>query len=124
MQRVDATYPTLAESVQEPFKSEVFGAVTEVREVLAQVQPGALPEGTANAMRAAISNSPRGATEVVDEIKGILGPADNFGGRMSFRWVAPLSAVIIIVFGVLYLRDRAAGGYKAETLSTDRKSGE
>jgi len=37
---------------------------------------------------------------------------------MSFRYVAPFSIVIIIVFGVLYLRDRAAGGYKAETIAT------
>jgi hypothetical protein len=36
---------------------------------------------------------------------------------MSFRYVAPFALVIIVVFGVLYLRDRAAGGYKAEKLT-------
>jgi hypothetical protein len=35
---------------------------------------------------------------------------------MSFRYVAPFSIVIIVVFGVLYLRDRAAGGYRVESL--------
>ena len=72
-------------------------------------------------MRAAVSNAPKGdaagaAVDAVDAVKAVLGPADNYGGRMSFRYVAPFSLLIIIVFGVLYLRDRAAGGYKAESL--------
>jgi hypothetical protein len=36
---------------------------------------------------------------------------------MSFRYVAPFSLLIIVVFGVIYIRDRAAGGYKAESLA-------
>ena len=73
-------------------------------------------------MRAAVGNAPKGdaAEAVVKAVKDILGPADNYGGRMSFRSVAPFSIVIIVVFGVLYLRDRAGGGYKAETLGTEK----
>ncbi len=66
----------------------------------------------------AIRNAPRGADSLVEALKSVLNPADNYGGRKSFRWVAPFSIVIIIVFGIIYLRDRAAGGYKAETLPT------
>ncbi len=117
LQKIDDTYPAQAESAQEPFRSEILAAVDDVRRVLDQARDGALSEATANAMRGAVSNAPQAAGAVVDEIKGILNPADNYGGRMSFRYVAPFSIVIIIVFGVIYFRDRAGGGYKAEALT-------
>jgi fucose permease len=120
LQKVVQTYPPLAAMAQEPFRSEILGAVQEVSTALAQAQGGKLPEGTANAMRSAISNAPPEADAVVKEIKGVLNPADNYGGRMSFRYVAPFAIVIIIVFGVIYLRDRAAGGYKAEKLAVEK----
>lgn len=34
----------------------------------------------------------------------------------SFRYVALLPAVLVIVFGIIWLKDRAAGGYKIEKL--------
>ncbi len=37
----------------------------------------------------------------------------------AFRYVAPFALVIILVFGLLYGRDRAAGGYRAEKLGED-----
>jgi len=122
LEKVAETYPALAENAQQPFKGEILGAVDDVKNVLTQAQTGELPEGnTANALRSAVKNVPPGeATAAITETinKKVLGPADNYGGRMSFRRVAPFSIVIIIVFGILYLRDRAAGGYKAETLTT------
>jgi hypothetical protein len=119
LQKVVATYPLQAATTQEPFRSEILGAVQEVKTVLAQAQGETLPEGTANAMRNAISNAPPESAAVVEEIKGVLNPADNHGGRMSFRYVAPFAIVIIIVFGIIYLRDRAAGGYRAEQLAVE-----
>jgi len=68
-------------------------------------------------LRNGLQNAPPGAESIVTEIKLVLLPADNYGGRMSFRYVAPFSIVIIVVFGLLFLRDRAAGGYKAEKLT-------
>ena len=120
LEQVVVTYPPLAAVAEEPFKSEIEGAVEKVRSVLAATAAGALPEDTAGAMRAAVSNAPKGeaAGAVVKAVKVVLGPADNYGGRMSFRYIAPWSIVIIGVFGVLYLRDRAAGGYSVETIST------
>jgi len=47
----------------------------------------------------------------------VLDPADNFGGRMSFRRLAPFSLIIIIVFGTLYFMDRRKGGYKVEKIA-------
>jgi len=131
LEKVVETYPPLAQNSPEPFKSEILGAVegTETvpgaRQVLAAAGAGTLPEGdTANALRSAVKNAPADETAkpIVDQINAVLNPADNYGGRMSFRYVAPFSIVIIIVFGVLYVRDRAAGGYRAETLTPGEES--
>jgi MFS family permease len=51
-------------------------------------------------------------------------PADNpdlvkaltVASKYSFRYVALLPAVLIIVFGIIWLKDKAAGGYKIEKL--------
>ena len=129
---VASQYPLLAAQVQEDtFRDEILSVVNGVadergekkvagvRDVLAEARTGELPPGTtAEALRNAAKNAPKGeeGAAIVKEINGILLPADNCGGRMSFRYVAPFSIIIIIVFGILYLRDRAAGGYRAETL--------
>lgn len=52
-------------------------------------------------------------------------PADNpqlvkvlsTASMYSFRYVALLPAVLVIVFGICWLRDKAAGGYKIEKIS-------
>ncbi len=76
---------------------------------------GALPElTTANALRAII-NSPASA-ELVDRAGAILGPADNYGGRASFRYILPFTGALILIFGLLYASDRRTGGYQAERL--------
>jgi hypothetical protein len=115
LEKVVAQYPPLAE--KSPFHSEIMGAVAEAQTVLTAARGGALPGTTADALRSAVKNAPPGADAIVTDIRGILSPADNYGGRMSFRYVAPFSIVIILVFGILYLRDRAGGGYKAEKLT-------
>jgi MFS family permease len=124
LERVAATYPALAESAPPTIKNEILGAVSEVKAVLADAKSGKLPEGkTANAIRSAITNAPKDKAaeatvkSTLDDLNGVLQPADNYGGRMSFRYVAPFALVIIVVFGLLFLRDRAKGGYKAEKLS-------
>jgi len=127
LEQVIQLYPPLAEQVPEPFRSEILsavngtGKVVGARQVLAEAAGGTLPRGdTAEALRNASKNAPKGpeAETLVKEIKSILLPADNYGGRMSFRYVAPFSIVIILVFGVLYLRDRAAGGYRPQSLAS------
>jgi len=42
----------------------------------------------------------------------IIKPADEHGNLVSFRRVAMTSIVIIIVFGILFLSDKAKGGYR------------
>lgn len=120
LKQVVEVFPPAAADSPEPFRSETLGAVEGVREVLTQARTNQLPFATANAMRAAVKNAPSdaAATDVAGDLAALLGPADNYGGRMSFRYVAPFSLVIIMVFGLIYLRDRARGGYRARVLET------
>ena len=71
---------------------------------------------TANALRALIA-SDANATLVADA-QAILGPADNYGGKVSFRYVVPLCLLLAGIFGALYARDRAAGGYRVERIGS------
>ncbi len=50
------------------------------------------------------------------EARSVLGPADNYGGRISFRYLVPLCGLLTVIFGTLYARDRRAGGYVVESL--------
>jgi hypothetical protein len=73
------------------------------------------PLETANAMRAFIESG--STSPAVDRARSILGPAENHGGLVSFRYLVPLSLVLVVIFGVLYLRERRTGGYRAERLT-------
>jgi hypothetical protein len=76
---------------------------------------GELPSpGTANALRAIVASDADAG--LVDDANAILGPADNYGGKISFRYVAPLCAILLLVFGVMYARDRSSGGYRVERI--------
>jgi hypothetical protein len=76
---------------------------------------GALPyPGTANALRALISSD---ANEVlVAEAQAILDPADNYGGKISFRFVVPLCAILLLLFSLMYAQDRRVGGYRVQRI--------
>ena len=90
-------------------------AATEVVEVYRT--RGTLPSpATANALRAVV-----GADfdmRLANEAQAMLGPADNYGGRISFRYVVPLCGVLLLIFGVMYARDLRAGGYRVERIET------
>ena len=75
-----------------------------------------LPElETAKAMRAFIESG--STSPAVEQAQDILGPAENEGGLVSFRYLVPLSVVLVAIFGLLYMRERRAGGYRAERLT-------
>lgn len=83
--------------------------------VRAYESSGELPTpATANALRAVVSAD--AAPAAAAEAQAILGPADNYGGRVSFRYVTPLCLVLFVIFGAMYMRDRAAGGYRVEDI--------
>jgi hypothetical protein len=119
---VAATYPALAASAPNAVKrDEISAVVKDVQGVLAKAATGKLPEGdTANALRGAVKYKPNGdspAAKAGQSAAALLGPADNYGGLMSFRYVAPFALVLVVVFGILYISDLSKGGYKAEKLS-------
>ncbi|MBL1218404.1 MAG: MFS transporter [Planctomycetes bacterium] len=112
--KVIEVYPQAAADKPDIVKEEAQAAVTAAQTALSD--PTIDAQDT-TALRSAISNNPGGdADAVVDEVNAILNPADNYGGRISFRFVAPFSILIMIVFGILYVRDRAAGGYAVESI--------
>lgn len=93
-------------------RMDVQRAVEASEGVLESYQStGALPEiRTSNALRAIIASGVD--AEVVQRAQALLGPADNYGGRISFRYIVPLAGVLVIIFGLLYWHDRRAGGYR------------
>lgn len=127
LQSVRDTYPPAADGMPEVIKREVLKAVETSNAVLAKAEAGTLPPETANALRDVLKNQPAptdaaqaaAVKKLTGDINAVLLPADNYGGRMSFRYVAPFALAIIVVFGAIYIRDRATGGYKAETLKAE-----
>jgi MFS family permease len=98
-------------------RGDVDRTIALVQGVLDQHQnTGTLPEvETANAFRALIGT---GIADVATPAQALLGPAENYGGRLSFRYLVPLTALVALIFGVLLWQDRQRGGYKAERLGT------
>jgi len=108
LQKVIDTFPTLARESKGETGKDIDTAVAAARAVLdeARAANGTLPPvKTANALRSALQVGGRSA--VKPEIEALLGPADNFGGRMSFRYVTVLSVVLTVVFGILHLWHRS-----------------
>jgi hypothetical protein len=82
---------------------------------------GELPgNATANALRAITSSGVE--IPAVAQAQALLGPAENYGGRMSFRYVAPLAIIIVVIFSILYWRDKQAGGYRAERIGEEKEA--
>jgi hypothetical protein len=103
-------------------RAEIGAVLESVRAVLAENDAsGGLPElTTANALRIAIKNGPvraskdlavgpeKRAAQAKEGAGKVLNPAENAGGLMAFRYVAPVAIVLIAVFGGMYVRDRRA----------------
>lgn len=118
---VETIYGAARETMMDPLrKEEVSRAIDKASKVLADVQrTGTLPRiETIDALRTAARDVPpdAAAEKVQKEVNTIVLAADNYGGRMSFRYIAPFSGFIIVVFGLLFAIDRSRGGYRAEKI--------
>lgn len=71
---------------------------------------------TANALRAIIGAD--ADPDLSSRAQAILGPADNYGGRISFIYVLPLCVILILIFGGMYWHDRRSGGYTTSDIGT------
>jgi MFS family permease len=118
MTQIVDEYPALKAADEEKKAADYDAAINAAQGVLTGLEAtGVLPEiETANAMRSAIAVAPTSAP--AKGAKMILGPAENYGGKISFRRVAPLTIILTIIFGILYFRDRKRGGYQIEKLDT------
>jgi hypothetical protein len=118
MQQVVATYPAMKVQAQAEGLSgvDIQTAIDNAANVIkSHAATGELPGiDTANAMRSAISAA--GKSDAAETAKKLLGPAENYGGRVAFRWVVPCSIILLVVFGSLYLHDKSRGGYKVEKI--------
>ena len=122
LQRVNEKFPSYIQSAQSGIgagyrQQEVQDALNATRAAIAaeQASGSVKNDATANALRAvvatAIPNEP-----LIGEANAILQPAEAAGGQRSFRFVAPIALLLILVFGMMYMRDRKQGGYRAVKL--------
>jgi MFS family permease len=113
LRSASTTFPELAAQAPGRQGEDMRHAAAAAQRVVATYETSrALPEiETANALRAIESSG--GSSPLVGRAQAILGPADNFGGRMSFRWVAPFSILAALIFAALFVGDRKRGAYSA-----------
>lgn len=106
LEKAAQSLPAAAAQAPANLRGDIEGAAVAVQTALQSFRAnGTLPEGpTAAALRAITANG--GADPVVGEANAILQPADNYGGRVAFRALAPLSIILMIVFGILFMQDR------------------
>lgn len=114
---VNTEFPAIAAN-SGPQEADIMAVNSTVADVLAAYgAEGELPRGST--MQALRSVSGSGVeSEIVGRAQAQLNPADNEGGRRSFRRLAPFGIILIVVFGLLLVRDLRAGGYKAEKLGS------
>lgn len=130
MDRAADVFTSLSNEANGAFESQIIRAgelAAEVQRTYGNEQRLPEPE-TANALRAIIdsrvaveevSNNDPAAIAIVSSAQAVLSPADNYGGRISFRYIVPFTCLLIVIFGLLYWRDRRSGGYKATSVHTD-----
>ena len=117
LEQVVAGYPALKAEAKGKTGADLQAAMDAAQGVLdLQRKSGTLPPlQTANALRGAIAAAPGSLAAAM--AKEILGPAENYGGKISFRHVAPLAIFLAAIFGILYFRERSRGGYKVVKLT-------
>lgn len=71
---------------------------------------------TGNALRALIDSGIPQESQLIQDASAILRPADNYGGRMAFRWVSPIPVMVGCIFLAWFVRDSRRGGYRVERL--------
>ena len=125
LEDVQATYPqylATAQTTTDPaalgyVEADVAVAIEATNAALAAsaVQGEMAGDLTANALRA-ISASQIPGEPTVGQAAAILGPAEAEGGQESFRSIAPVALILVVVFGIMYVQDRRRGGYRVQRL--------
>jgi len=114
-EEVNATFPAIAQGAGAQAE-DIMAVNATAQNVLSEYsQSSQLPRGATMQALRAVSGSGIDA-DVVSHAQEQLNPADNEGGRLSFRTLAPFGFILILVFGLLLIRDLRAGGYRAEKI--------
>ena len=110
-----AKLPSMPTAAQ---KADVQKAIDATNKVVAAGKSGTLPPiETANAMRAITG---LGIVDpAVTNVANLLGPAENFGGRTSFKRLVPFAAIAAVIFAILWVNDRRKGGYRAQRIDEE-----
>lgn len=108
LRQIAETYPALLSQAQGRSGNDISQAITAAQSALEiQTADNALAEPRrVAALRSAIAAAPE--SEAAKTAERLLGPAENYGGRIAFRWIAVLSAVLAVIFGCLYVKDQIA----------------
>ncbi len=109
-ERAAEALPASISEAPDALKEDLRSALNSVQGILgAHNVTGQLPSPeTANALRQVIGSG--AAESIVGEAQSILSPADNYGGRISFRYVVPLCAILAGIFLMLFLGDKRRKG--------------
>lgn len=103
-------------SVPADQQADVKKSIDMTDRVVASGKSGTLPPiETANAMRSIVGTGVQDPS--VSKVAEVLGSADNYGGRSSFRACVPLAAIAAVVFAILFVNDRRRGGYRVEQIA-------
>ena len=95
-------------AVQSPKSPQL---VTAAQAVMAA--PGALPPAeTGDFLRRAAAGE--AGPNVAAKAQPLLDAGENHSGLLSFRYLVPFAFAVCLIFGLVVLSDRRAGGYKAQ----------
>ncbi len=106
------------DSLQAPDHQEQLDALVTQERAIRDVN--LLPAGKTAQLLRAIAGTGLSIPQV-EQAQEMLNPADNYGGRLSFRTLAPFGLILVLVFGVMFIRDRMRGGYQAVKLTPKDK---
>ena len=109
LRQIVETYPSLMSQTSGKNESDICQAAKAAQSVIAGwIADGTLPQPeTAIALRSAIAAAPQ--SEAAHTARELIGPGENFGGRVAFRGVAVLTIILAAIFGFLWINDRIGG---------------
>jgi len=95
-------------AVQAPKSPQLVAAAQAV-----MAAPGALPPAqTGDFLRRAAAGE--AGPNVAAKAQPLLDAGENHSGLLSFRYLVPFAFAVCLIFGLVVLSDRRAGGYKAQ----------
>jgi hypothetical protein len=99
--------------------ADVEAVIRSAQEALGHYRADGVLHGnsTGNTLRAMQDAGVAEEADLAAAAYAILRPADNYGGRMAFRWVAPIAFLVALIFLIMFIREKQRGGYRVVELS-------